>query len=121
MPDAITTTIVVSAPPFASIDGKEGVDLALVCAAFDHNVNLLFVDAGVLHLLATQDEAFYDDKMHDKQLKALEFYDVERVFAEAESLLEFNLDKDDLIEATEIIGREEINRLSLVSQHLVNF
>ena len=117
---AVVTTIVISKPPFSCIDAKEGVDLALVCAAFDHLVNLLFVDAGVLHLIEAQNGSFYDDKMHDKQLKALEFYEVEKVFAEAESIEKYSLKATDLIDLAKIIDRAEINQLCQTSHHLVN-
>ena len=45
-----TISVIIHSPPFASIAGKEGVDLALVCAAFEQKVNLIFVGSGVLHL-----------------------------------------------------------------------
>lgn len=118
---SITTSIIIASAPFNTIAGKEGVDLALVCAAFDHQVNLIFVDTGVLHLSNAQDENFYLDKMHDKQLGALEFYDVEKIYAEAESLERYQLNKTDLIASVESIPRLKINQLIHNSKYTVNF
>ena len=117
----IKSTIIISSPPFGSVAGKEGVDLALVCAAFDHQVNLVFVADGVLHLKNNQDEAYFDDKFHDLQLKALEFYDVEQVHVEQESMQVFNFTAADLIENVTIDSREKIKELVQQSSHTVTF
>lgn len=121
MSTQITTSIIIASPPFNSIAGKEGVDLALVCAAFDQQVNLIFVDSGVLHLSNAQDEKYYLDKMHDKQLGALEFYDVEKIYVEAESLARYQLTEADLIDSVEPVSRAQINQLVNNSNHTVNF
>jgi len=121
MAATITTTVIIDSPPIGRINGKEGLDLALVCAAFDHQVNLIFVDDGVLHLLDNQDEQFFDDKMHDKQLKALEFYGIESIYAESESVSQFGLSPTTLIESVELINRNQINGLCQNSDHTVTF
>ncbi|TQV76632.1 sulfurtransferase complex subunit TusC [Aliikangiella marina] len=119
--ETTNTTIIIASPPFGKINGKEGVDLALVCAAFEQNVQLVFVDEGVFHLLTTQEEAFFDDKFHDAQLKALEFYDIERVHVEKESLAQFGLTQQQLIDNTSINTRAEIHKMVLQSTHTVRF
>ena len=105
----VKTTIIVSSPPFGQIDGKEGVDLALVCAAFELEVNLIFIDEGIFHLIEKQDEAGFSDKLHDKQLKALEFYDIDKIYVELESLARFSITSSSLLKNTQILSSEEIN------------
>lgn len=117
----ISTTIMIESPPMNSINGKEGVDLALVCAAFDHQVNLVFIDAGVLHLLNNQDDQFFADKMHDKQLQALEFYDIDNIYAEQESLTRFNITQDHLIKNIKTQTRSEIKTLCNTTDNTVIF
>jgi tRNA 2-thiouridine synthesizing protein C len=104
----LVTNILISAPPLASIKGKEGVDLALVCAAFEHQVNLIFVDYGVFHLLEAQNSQHFKDKLHDKQLKALEFYDIDALWVESESLDKFNINTNQLIANCHAISSEAI-------------
>lgn len=114
-------TIVISAPPFSHINAKEGVDLALVCAAFDYCINLIFIDQGVLHLVEGQDEIGFANKYHDKQIKALPFYGIERVFAETQSLTNYCLTEDSLIDSVKLINREQFNQLCTESQQVVTF
>lgn len=117
----VSTTIIISNPPFNAISGKEGVDLALVCAAFDHQVNLIFVDQGVLHLVNNQDGSFFLDKLHDKQLGALEYYEIENLYAENESLARFQLTNKDLLDSVKCISSTKIRQLVNSSTHTVNF
>jgi tRNA 2-thiouridine synthesizing protein C len=117
----IKTTIIIKSPPFGLIDGKEGVDLALVCAAFEFEVCLIFIDQGIFHLIDKQDETNFSDKLHDKQLKALEFYDIEQVYAESESLIRFSIDHYNLLKNTLTISTAEINSLVTTSNNTVIF
>ena len=121
MQEQLTTSIVIASPPFSQIDGKEGVDLALVCAAFDHKVNLIFIEQGIFHLIEAQNEAFFDDKLQDKQLKALEFYDIEQIYVEQESLEILTLDSSQLIDSAKIISRATINQICRSGQATVTF
>ena len=115
------TTIIIESPPFSQIDGKEGVDLALVCAAFDHQVKLIFVDQGIFHLLNNQDSTYFSDKSHDKQLKALSFYDIESIYAEQESLKRFAVAAGSLLSDVQIISSGEVNMLTASSHQTVTF
>lgn len=113
--------VIIQSLPFSSINGKEGVDLALVCAAFDLPVNLIFVSVGVLHLIGAQQESFFDDKYHDKQLKGLEFYDIEQLLVLDQSLSDYSITANDLVENAQIIDQHAINQLCANSQHTVIF
>lgn len=111
--------LIISQPPFSSIGGKEGVDLALVCAAFEQRVNLIFVDQGVLHLLNQQDTAAIDDKMHDKQLKALDLYDIETLFVDKESLQGLGIERSSLIANSKVIDATEIQKYIQSSDYTI--
>ena len=115
------TNIIIESPPFSTINGKEGVDLALVCAAFDQQINLIFADQGVFHLINSQDGAYIEDKLHDKQLNALEFYDIEKIYVESESLDELNLTKENLIENVSLLSRKTIRDFCDSSNQTVVF
>lgn len=111
----------ISSPPFSHIDGKEGLDLALVCAAFEQQVKLIFVDQGVLHLIDNQKSSAIDDKLHNKQLSALEFYDIEQIYAETESLKQYSLLEESLIANVTSLNRQAINKICINSQQVINF
>lgn len=115
------TTIIIQSPPLSQIAGKEGVDLALVCAAFEHSVKLVFIDQGIFHLLKSQDQDQFGDKLHDKQLKALSFYDIESVHYELDSLQKYQLQPRQLIDSVNAINRETVNQISQQTDHLLIF
>ncbi|WP_196137531.1 sulfurtransferase complex subunit TusC [Aliikangiella sp. G2MR2-5] len=121
MNNSITTSIIIQSPPFSSIAGKEAVDLALVCAAFEQQVNLIFSDRGVLHLLNNQGKEGINDKLHDKQLNALAFYDIDTIYVNQQSLKELNLDESQLLKECTIAPAEQINSLVQASQNTVTF
>ncbi len=120
-PNEGTVTILINSPPFSHIDGKEGVDLALVCAAFDQTVNLVFVDEGIFHLINTQDDDSFLDKLHDKQLKALEYYDISSVFVESESMEKYSINQSSLLETVDVVSQSDIKQFCNNSQHTVIF
>ena len=120
MKKSIVTNVIIHSAPFVSIEGKEALDLALVCAAFDHSVQLIFMDCGVFHLIKAQDDKFIDDKNHDKQLKSLEYYDISSIYVDRWSLDENSLPLDDLIDGVQIIENSQLKQMCLQSNYTVN-
>ncbi|WP_444998156.1 sulfurtransferase complex subunit TusC [Aliikangiella sp. IMCC44359] len=116
-----TTTIIINSPPFGMINGKEGIDLALVCTAFDQNVYLIFSDEGIFHLLNNQNTEYFNDKNHDKLLKAIEFYDIDKIYVEQESLQRHQLVATHLIDKVELTHQLNIAQMCQQSQHVVIF
>jgi tRNA 2-thiouridine synthesizing protein C len=115
------TTIIISEPSISMVNSKEAIDIGLVCAAFDHKVNLVFVDQGVFHLLNNQMSEAIDDKLHDRQLKALPFYDIDTIYAETESLNEYSLVDCELIDTVEQVSRKNIRQMTEQSKQVFIF
>lgn len=121
MQKKLSINIIISNPPIGLIAGKEGVDLALVCAAFDYQVNLIFVDEGVFHLIDKQNAEYFLDKLHDKQLKALAFYDIDCIYVEKQSLFKFDLAQDKLLADCIVIDTAKIKQLVSDGHQTVKF
>ncbi len=117
----LTTTIIIKTPPFSDISGKEGIDLALVCAAFEQNTQLIFTEAGILHLINEQSSEAINDKLHDKILKALEFYEIETIYCDQAALSNYSIDKAQLINNIKLVSTKEIANLVSQSNHTVTF
>ena len=113
--------IVISETALSGIAFKESIDLALVCAAFDQKVNLIFVEQGVCNLIKSQNYNDLKDKNHLEILKGLEYYEVENIVAEKESLENYSINNEDLIEQCEILSMENIKKLHMHSHTLVSF
>ena len=114
-----TTNIIINQPASNGAEFKESVDLGLVCAAFEHQVNLIFVDLGVFNLLKKQNASLVSDKNHADILKGLEFYDIENLYVEKESLSKTGYELEDLIESVQIINAQEIAHLNSKANSII--
>jgi tRNA 2-thiouridine synthesizing protein C len=117
----IITNILINQSSLVGADFKEAIDLGLVCAAFDQQVNLVFVDAGINNLINGQTASKLNDKNHVDIIKGLEFYDIENVYLEKESLDKTCLKMDDLMPSVKLITTTEIKELNRKAHHLVVF
>jgi len=76
---------------------QEGLEVALIGAAFDQEVSLAFIDDGVFQLKTGQDTAAAGLKNFTVAFAALGDYEVKRIYVEAESLARRGLTADDLM------------------------
>jgi len=72
---------------------------------------MLFIDDGVYQLKKEQNPEGIDMKNFSKAFRALEMYDVEKLFVEQESLQERGLSEDDLLVDVEVISRDQTKAL----------
>lgn len=75
---------------------REGLEAAMVAAAFGREVGLLFTGEGVLALLEGQQAGALGQKGSDNLLAALEMYDVERCYVDATALERRGLSENDV-------------------------
>jgi tRNA 2-thiouridine synthesizing protein C len=101
--------------PHGTVYAQESLETVLIGAAFDQDVSMLFIDDGVYQLKKEQDPAALGAKNFSKTYKALEMYDVEKLFVEKESLDERGLVENDLLVDVEVIARDAVK--PLVDQH----
>lgn len=104
--------------PHGTIYALESLETVLIGAAFDQDVTVLFIDDGIYQLKKDQQPETIGFKNFSKTFRALEMYDVEKLFVEQESLTERGLTADDLIVDTEIISRKAVGSL-IESQDVV--
>ena len=72
-------------PPYGTIYALEGLEVVLIAATFDQDVSLVFIDDGVYELARGQDTKAIGIKNHSKTYRALDGYDVEKLYVERES------------------------------------
>jgi len=97
--------------PHGSIYAQESLETVLIGAAFDQDVSMLFIDDGVFQLKKDQQPESLELKNFSKTYRALEMYDVEKLFVERESLEERGLSENDLLVDVELIARDKISDL----------
>jgi len=97
--------------PYGSIYAIESLDVVLIGAAFDQDVSVVFADDGVFQLKKGQDTGEVEMKNFSPTYRALEMYDVEKLYVEKESLEARGLTEDDLVVPVQVMSSSEIGKL----------
>ncbi len=97
--------------PYGTIYALESLEVVLIAATFDQDVSLVFVDDGVYELAKGQDTKAIGIKNHSKTYRALEGYDVEKLYVERESLAARGLTEDDLIVDVKVLSSAQMAEL----------
>jgi len=90
---------------------QETLDQMLTTAAFDQTVSVLFIDDGVFQLKQGQDPENMALKNTAAMFLALEMYEINNLYVEAESLAERGLSVTELILPAKVIPRESVSGL----------
>jgi tRNA 2-thiouridine synthesizing protein C len=94
--------------PHGTIYALEALEVVLISAAFDQDVTLAFLDDGVYQLAKGQHTKAIDVKNFSPTYRALEGYDIEKLYVERESLEARGLTEDQLIVPVEVMSGEEL-------------
>ena len=86
--------------PHGSVYAQEGLEVALIGAAFDQDVSMAFIDDGVFQIKSGQDTSATGMKNFSPAYQALGDYDISRLYVERESLEARGLNIDDLMPLT---------------------
>ena len=94
--------------PYGTIYALESLEVVLIGAAFDQDVSLVFMDDGVYQLKKGQDTKATEMKNFSPTYRALEMYDVEKLFVSKDSMDERGLVVDDLIVPVEVLDASQL-------------
>ncbi|ODU09388.1 MAG: sulfurtransferase TusC [Rubrivivax sp. SCN 71-131] len=108
-------------PPYGTIYALESLEVVLIAATFDQDVSLVFVDDGVWELVKGQDTQGIGIKNHSKTYRALEGYDVEKLYVEKESLQARGLTEDDLLVDVQVLCSAEMAALMATQDVVLSF
>lgn len=90
---------------------KEGLDAALVAAAFGRHVSLLFMGEGVMALMAGQQTGPLGQKGTAATLDMLEMYDIKTLLVDEQGLSLFGLSGDELMLEVTCVSSAELARV----------
>ena len=97
--------------PYGTVYALESIEVVLITAAFDQDVSLAFIEDGVWQLRKGQQTKGIETKNFSPIYRALEGYDVEKLYVEKESLDARGLTEDDLIVDVTVLAAAEMGRL----------
>ena len=104
--------------PYGTIYALEALEVVLISAAFDQDVSLAFLDDGVYQLVKGQHTKAIDVKNFSPTYRALEGYDIEKLYVEKESLEQRGLTEADLLVDVEVMSSDDIAKM-MAEQHVV--
>jgi tRNA 2-thiouridine synthesizing protein C len=97
--------------PYGTVYALESLEVVLIGAAFEQDVSMVFVDDGVYQIKKGQDTKLLEMKNFSPTYRALEMYDVEKLYVERASMEARGLTEDDFVVPVEVLGSEELAEL----------
>jgi len=107
--------------PYGTIYALEGLEVVLISAAFDQDVSMAFMDDGVYELIKGQHTKAIDVKNFSPTYRALEGYDIEKLYVERESLEARGITEDKLIVPVEVLSAAEMGALMDTQDVVISF
>ncbi|HYA39638.1 MAG TPA: sulfurtransferase complex subunit TusC [Candidatus Methylomirabilis sp.] len=104
--------------PYGTIYALESLEVVLIAAAFDQDVSLAFIDDGVYQIAKGQHTKPIDVKNFSPTFRALEGYDIEKLYVEKESMDARGLKEENFIVPVKVISAAEMTDL-MQSQDVV--
>jgi len=107
--------------PYGTIYALEGLEVVLISAAFDQDVSLAFVDDGVYQLVKGQQTKGIESKNFSPAYRALEGYDIEKLYVEREALEARGLTEQDLLVDVQVMSSAELAELMAGQDVVIGF
>jgi tRNA 2-thiouridine synthesizing protein C len=107
--------------PYGTVYALEGLEVVLISAAFDQDVSLAFVDDGIFQLTKGQNTKGVDMKNFSPTYRALEGYDIEKLYVDRESMEARGLTEEDLLVDVQVKSAAEIGALMDEQDVVISF
>ncbi len=107
--------------PYGTIYAHESLEVVLIGAAFDQDVSLAFVGDGVFQLAKGQDTKAMGIKNFSPAFRALEDYDVTKLYVEKEALEARGLTEADLVVPVEVVSAQAMAEIMEAQDVILSF
>ncbi|HEX7384719.1 MAG TPA: sulfurtransferase complex subunit TusC [Burkholderiaceae bacterium] len=107
--------------PYGTIYALESLEVVLIAATFDQDVSLVFLDDGVYELVKGQQTKAAGVKNFSPTYRALDGYDVEKLYVERASLDARGLTEDDLLVDVEVLDSAALAALMAEQDVVLSF
>ena len=107
--------------PYGTIYALESLEVVLIAAAFEQDVTLVFMDDGVYQIKKGQNTEGIGVKNFSPTYRALEGYDVEKLYVEKESLESRGMTTDDLVVPVQILDKDQLAALMEEQEVILSF
>ncbi|MDP2368187.1 sulfurtransferase complex subunit TusC [Rhodoferax sp.] len=107
--------------PYGTIYALESLEVVLIGATFDQDVSLVFIDDGVYELVKGQQTKGIGMKNFSPSYRALEGYDVEKLYVDAVSMAQRNLTEKDLLVPVKVLDAQAMGQLMAEQDVILSF
>ena len=107
--------------PYGTIYALEGLEVVLISAAFSQDVSMVFLDDGVYELVKGQQTKTIEMKNFSPTYRALDGYDVEKLYVERESLDARGLTEANLIVPVQVLSAMQMGELMQQQDVIIGF
>lgn len=107
--------------PYGTVYALESLEVVLITATFDQDVSLVFMDDGVYELVKGQNTKAIEMKNFSPTYRALDGYDVEKLYVERESMQARGLTEADLVVPVEVLSSAEMGQLMAEQDIVLSF
>ena len=94
--------------PYGSVYALESLEVVLIGAAFEQDVSLAFLGDGVYQLAKGQDTKGLEMKNFSPTFRALQDYDVTKLYVERDALQARGLSEADLVVSVEVVSAQRM-------------
>ncbi|RUR38479.1 sulfurtransferase complex subunit TusC [Vreelandella populi] len=121
MEESNSLLVIIRHAPYSSNLLREGLDAALVAAAFGHPVDLLFLGQGVTALLKKQGSGAPGMKATRPTMDMLEMYDIEQLWTSEETLEALSLTRSKLRDNVQLVQAQKMPAFMKNYSQILNF
>jgi len=107
--------------PHGTIYAHESLEVVLIGAAFEQDVSLAFVGDGVYQLAKGQDTKGLESKNFSPTFRALEDYDVTKLYVEQEALEARGLSEADLVVPVQVVSAARLAEIMEAQDVVLSF
>lgn len=107
--------------PYGTVYALEGLEVVLISAAFDQDVSMVFMDDGVYEIVKGQQAKAIGMKNFSPTYRALEGYDIEKLYVEKESLDARGLSEEQLLVPVEVLASAQMGALMAEQDVIISF
>ena len=107
--------------PHGTVYALEGLEVVLITAAFDQDVSMVFTDDGVYQLMKGVDSKGIEIKDFSKTYRALDGYDIEKLYVDQGSMDARGLTEEDLIVDVTVLQVAEMANLMAQQDIVISF
>jgi len=107
--------------PHGTVYALEGLEVVLISAAFDQDVSMVFADDGVYQLIKGMNTKGIEVKDFSRTYRALEGYDIEKLYVEQASMDARGLTEDDLIVDVTVLDSTEMANLMAEQDVVISY